>query len=124
MIGKRGFTLIEVLIVVIILGILATIAVPQFTKMMYRARTAEAYSTMGALKTALEVYKLEHTTYTDVLGDLDITFPDGATGSPNFDYEITNADDTTYTIEATGKEKAAGVIVTMVKGADPVVDLP
>jgi len=59
MIGKRGFTLIEVLIVIIILGILATIAVPQFANMILRARIAEAWTGLGAARAAVETFKLE-----------------------------------------------------------------
>ena len=121
--GKRGFTLIEVLIVVIILGILATIAVPQFTKMVARSRTAEAYATIGAIKTAEEIYRLENASYTATLADLDIEFPDGATGSPNFDYTA-EADANTYTITATGKVGAVGVIVTLDQDGTSVVTIP
>jgi prepilin-type N-terminal cleavage/methylation domain-containing protein len=53
---KRGFTLIEVLIVVIILGILATVAVPQFSKAIERARRAEAVMNIAAIQTALAIY--------------------------------------------------------------------
>lgn len=123
MIGKKGFTLIEVLIVVIILGILATISVPQFTKMVARSRTAEAYSTLGAIKTAQEIYRLENATYTATLTDLDVTFPDGATGSTNFDYTAV-ADADTYTITATGKEGAVGVIVTLAQDGTTEVTIP
>ncbi|TRZ50427.1 MAG: prepilin-type N-terminal cleavage/methylation domain-containing protein [Dehalococcoidia bacterium] len=121
--GKRGFTLIEVLIVVIILGILATIAVPQFTKLVARSRTAEAYVTLGAIKTGEEIYRLEGTGYTATLTDLDIIFPDGGTGSPNFDYTAV-ADATTYTITATGKESAVGVVVTLEQDGTSDVTIP
>jgi prepilin-type N-terminal cleavage/methylation domain-containing protein len=123
MIGRKGFTLIEVLIVVIILGILATIAVPQFRRMVARSRTAEAYSTLGAIKTAQEIYRLEHNTYTADLGALDVTFPDGGTGSPNFDYTAVATADT-YTITATGKADATDVVVTLQEDGTSDVSLP
>ena len=70
--GKRGFTLIEVLIVVIILGILATIAIPQFTSMVKRARLAEAWTGLGAVRTAQAIYKMEASdgNYADDIADL------------------------------------------------------
>ncbi len=48
-----GFTLIEVMVVIIMVGILAAIAVPIYTNYVYRARTSEAVSTLGAIKTFL-----------------------------------------------------------------------
>jgi type II secretion system protein G len=127
MIGKKGFTLIEVLIVVIILGILATISVPQFTKMVARARTAEAYSTLGAIKTAQEIYRLENDTYVADLTALDVTFPDGdgTTSSTNFDYTAVAYADT-YTITADGKEGsiAEGISVTLEQDGTTDVTIP
>jgi type IV pilus assembly protein PilE len=70
--GKRGFTLIEVLIVIIILGILATLAIPQFTNMIDRARLAEAWTGLGALRTAQAIVHMETGDYTDSLPTLGI----------------------------------------------------
>ncbi|MBN2373000.1 pilin [bacterium] len=49
--NETGFTLIEVMVVIIMVGILAAIAVPIYTNYVYRARTSEAVSTLGAVKT-------------------------------------------------------------------------
>ena len=48
-----GFTLIEVMVVIIMVGILAAIAVPIYTNYVHRARVSEAISTLGAVKTYL-----------------------------------------------------------------------
>jgi len=50
MMNKKGFTLIELMIVVAIIGILAAIAIPMYNSNMNRARMQEAVDTLGALK--------------------------------------------------------------------------
>ena len=50
---KKGFTLIELLVVVIIIGILSSIALPQYTNAVEKARTSEALSMIGSLKTGI-----------------------------------------------------------------------
>jgi general secretion pathway protein G len=64
---KRGFTLVEILIVVIILGILAAIVIPQFTNASQDARRSSLASTVQTLRSQIELYKLQHG---DTLPDL------------------------------------------------------
>jgi len=53
---KKAFTLIELLIVVVIIGILASIAMPQYVKVIKKAKTAEALINLGALRGAMDRY--------------------------------------------------------------------
>src|SRR5439155_12344321 len=57
---KGGFTLVEILIVVIILGILAAIVIPQFTSASQDARKNSLRSKIQILWTHLALYKLQH----------------------------------------------------------------
>ena len=57
---KGGFTLVEILIVVIILGILAAIVIPQFTSASQDARKNSLTSQLQTLRSQLELYKLQH----------------------------------------------------------------
>ena len=49
--SELGFTLIEVMVVIIMVGILAAIAVPIYSGYVYRARASEGVTTLGAIKT-------------------------------------------------------------------------
>ena len=57
---KTGFTLVEILIVVIILGILAAIVIPQFTSASQDARKNSLTSQLQTLRSQIELYKLQH----------------------------------------------------------------
>ena len=96
---KRAFTLVEVLVVVIVLGILATIALPQFLKMGRRARLAEAWAGLGALKTAEGVYYLENDSY---VGGIATAVLDFNAPSANFVYSVDSPAAGIFTAYATG----------------------
>ena len=64
---KSGFTLVEILIVVIILGILAAIVIPQFTNASTSARVASLQGQLQTLRSQIQLFKLQHN---DTLPDL------------------------------------------------------
>src|SRR5438477_587591 len=64
---KSAFTLVEILIVVIILGILAAIVIPQFTNASQDARKSSLVSQLQTLRSQIELFKLQHG---DTLPDL------------------------------------------------------
>ncbi len=61
--GKKGFTLIELMIVVAIIGILAAIAIPNFLRYQAKSKQAEAKTSLGAIGESAEAYHAENSTY-------------------------------------------------------------
>ncbi len=57
---RRAFTLVEILIVVIILGILAAIVIPQFANASSDARTTNLKTTLANVRNQIEIFKAEH----------------------------------------------------------------
>ena len=58
--AKSGFTLVEILIVVVILGILAAIVIPQFTNASTQAKESQLVSDLQTMRSQIELYKINH----------------------------------------------------------------
>lgn len=58
--AKSGFTLVEILIVVVILGILAAIVIPQFTEASTEAKTSSLCTDLQTIRSQIELYKIQH----------------------------------------------------------------
>jgi len=61
--NQAGFTLVELMIVVIIVGILAAVAIPMYQGATERAKASEAVAALGTIRGAMRVYYAEHGTY-------------------------------------------------------------
>ena len=57
---QSGFTLVEILIVVVILGILAAIVIPQFTSASEDAKSSSLYTQLQTIRSQLELYQVQH----------------------------------------------------------------
>ena len=98
---NSGFTLLELLVVVVVVGILASVALPQFQRMILRSRTAEGTNMVGALLTAeLVYYQDRNSCTTSTTGDLLVAVP--TNGTTWFNYAIPAATSASARVTATG----------------------
>jgi len=105
--AKRGFTLLELIIVIIIIGVLATLGFTQYVKMVEKSRTAEAKMILGQIRSAQRAYFTEKNTYTSAIGDLfvegvPLTCAAGA-GTHYFSYTVLSNNATATRCTALGK---------------------
>lgn len=113
---KKGFTLLELMMVVIIIGILATIGIPQFTKAIDKTKGEEAKAVLGLIKTAQKMYRLDNNSYARQ-SDFDKLYEYMERPSEtNFTYTITASDTNTFTARATETKSSARYITINEKG--------
>jgi type IV pilus assembly protein PilE len=99
---NRGITLIELLIVIVIIGVLAAVAIPTYTNYMQRARRADGKTALEQLRAAQEMFRAERGGYSTNIIQLRNTWGvPGVSGDYNIDFQAAatlNAN--TFTAEA------------------------
>lgn len=108
---KLGFTLIELMIVVVVVSILAAIALPSYNDYVKRARIAEMTSTLSDMRVKMEQYFQDNRAYTGACTANTVAPPPANTDFFQFTCDIPDAN--TYTITATGIGSMAGFQYTI-----------
>ncbi len=105
----KGFTLIELMIVVAIIGILAAIAIPNFMRYQAKSKQSEAKGNLGSIYTSEITYNAENDAYTGTITALDWT----SAGTTRYTYSLLATTPTTgFTATATADLDADATIDT------------
>ncbi|MFO0910801.1 MAG: prepilin-type N-terminal cleavage/methylation domain-containing protein, partial [Isosphaeraceae bacterium] len=72
--GRKGFTLVELAVVIVIIGVLASFGVPKFMQSVERSKASEAFNFLSAVRSAQERYQAKEGTYTTDWTLLDIAW--------------------------------------------------
>jgi prepilin-type N-terminal cleavage/methylation domain-containing protein len=95
---ESGFTLVELAVVIVIIGVIAAFAVPRFRDAVERSKAAEAFNYLTSLRTAEERYHARMAKYATTISDLDITL-----GTPKYFSVGTVAAGSSDSLETTWK---------------------
>jgi type IV pilus assembly protein PilE len=105
--GNRGFTLIELMIVVTVIAILAAIAVPAYNDYVTRSKITEATSGLSELRLRAEKFFADNRTYQNA-GASDAGFNETITGARYFNFGCTAGTANTFSCTATGTGSMTG----------------
>ena len=108
---KEGWTLLEVMVVVVIVGILATIAIPAYNDYVTRSRRSDAFTALETVRAAQEMYRAEKGFYAADFEDGGVTVVAGcSTGmaGSNYTLSIARTSYTAYTVTAESEQKQDG----------------
>lgn len=101
---SKGFTLVELLIVIVIIGILASVAVPNYTRMVERAKAEQAVTYLKVIRTGEKIYYANNTSYTACADVGQIKSRLGAeVTDEHYLFSITSSPSTTFLATATRK---------------------
>ncbi len=107
---QAGFTLIEIMIAVVIVGILTAVALPSYNAYVTRTRLTEAFTGLAGLQPRMEQHWSNNRTYAGFDAEALDQMP---ADSDNFAFELTSATASAYLVTATGQGNADGFAYTI-----------
>ncbi len=107
---RAGFTLVELAVVIVIIGVLAAFGVPRFIKSVEKSKASEAFEYLAGVRTAQERYQSQYGTYATNVTDLDIKAspPKYFTVPPQFTAADTSSLADSWTLTLTRSGASAG----------------
>jgi type IV pilus assembly protein PilA len=127
---RKGFTLVELAVVIVIIGVLAAFGVPKFLTSVERSKASEAFSYLSAIRDAEERYLAQQGVYATDPTTLDVSIPapkyfttagtitaaQDATGNPTWTYTLTR--------DVTSSSYGAYTVIFTQNGFDPSSSIP
>lgn len=110
---SKGFTLIEVMIVVAIIGILSAVAYPAYQDYIIRSKIPDATSYLSSNQVKMEQWFQDQRSYKNAAGNCGATAASYTLPAGYFTFTCAAGSDTTYTITATGSGQMNGFVYTV-----------
>ena len=111
---QNGFSLIELMIAIVIVGILASIAIPNYSSYMIRSRIPEATAGLGDIRVRMEQFFQDNRTYpVDGCAPTATATILGVVAGDSFGFTCDTMSATTYRVIATGTGSMAGFVYTL-----------
>jgi type IV pilus assembly protein PilE len=102
--AERGFTLIELMIVVAVMAVIALVALPSYQDTVRKSRRADAIAGLARLQQLQERYRGQSTAYASASASMPVSWGQQAQSPEgHYDLSIGNTDATQYTLTATAK---------------------
>ncbi len=111
---QQGFSLIELMIAIVIVGILASVAIPNYRDYVIRSRIPEATAGLGDIRVRMEQFFQDNRTYPlDGCGATASATKLGVSAGDSFGFACSGMTATTYKVTATGTGSMTGFVYTL-----------